>query len=87
MLNAEKEKDIAICCYSMVCSMFATMSNKYNQGPNFSWDTFAESMGIFSKDNIVERLKVRPSDRVESQALAQSLSYRIANSMVKQMKG
>jgi hypothetical protein len=86
MLNSEKEKDIAICCYSMVCSMFATMSNPYNQGPNFSWDTFAESMSIFSRDNILERLPVKPSDKEESKLLAQSLARRIAESMVKQMK-
>lgn len=87
MLSSEKEKDVALCCYAMVCGMFATLSNKYNQGPSFTWDTFAEGMGIFCKDNILQNLKVRKPDMQDTLILAQSIGTRIADSMVKQLKG
>jgi hypothetical protein len=82
MLRSEKQKAIAISCYSMVSSMFASMTNRYNHGPNFSWDTFAESMSIFGRNNILLQMKVKPNERAETQDLAEKLSLMIAANLV-----
>ena len=80
MLSAKKRLEIANICYANVAGEFATLLNPKFQGPNWTWDLFANMCE--RQSDLWMRLNDVKGNRKEIDAAAAEFAKDIATTLV-----